>query len=128
MVIGYKTEDGRNLEHRQEWLVVSPDPESRSINANSAESEESYIIGMDFTTDLTRQIKKILFAPKAVIENELRLAKTRSIDSLIKSAEGLQSIMPNVFKLKRFQMILDIYEFSHSTSIVIKALLMNFLD
>jgi hypothetical protein len=101
VVIGYKTEDGRNLEHRQEWLVVSPDPESRSINANSAESEESYTIGMDFTTDLTRQIKKILFAPKAVIDNELRLAKTRSIDSLIKSAEGLQSIMPNVFKAKK---------------------------
>ena len=77
VVIGYKTEDGRNLEHKQEWLVVSPNPESKSINANSAESKESYTIGMDFTTDLTRQIKKILFAPKALIDEELRLATTR---------------------------------------------------
>ena len=101
VVIGYKTEDGRNLEHRQDWLVVSPEPEARSINANSAKSKESYVIGLDYAIDLIRQIKKILYAPKKVINNELAVAKTKSIDGLIEQADGLDSIMPNVFKARK---------------------------
>ena len=73
VVIGYRTEDGQNLEYRQEWLVVSP-------NEPAAKGVEKmptlicliirYKMGMDFTTDLVRKMKQIMFAPPNVIETE----------------------------------------------------------
>ena len=65
MVIGYRTEDGQDLEYRQEWLVVSPNPEhaakgvAKDVRLDM--SDYSLKMGMDFTTDLVREMKQIMF-------------------------------------------------------------------
>jgi C-terminal processing protease CtpA/Prc len=101
VVIGYRTEDGQDLEYRLEWLVVSPKPVSIAIQANSDTSEYSYKIGMDLTTDLVRKMKQIMFAPTHVIDSERRLAAAESVEDLVKKAEGLMSVIPSVFRAEK---------------------------
>ena len=72
VVIGYRTEDGQDLEYREDWLV-SANPINYSMGANSASSGNSFVTGLDLTTDLVRNMKKILFVPESVIEGEQRL-------------------------------------------------------
>lgn len=99
--IGYRTEDGLNLEHRQEWLV-SLQPIGFSTNTHPARSENLINFGSDITIDLIGQMKKILFAPENVIEAERRLLEaTTSVRDLIEEAEGLGSIMPGVFEARK---------------------------
>jgi hypothetical protein len=96
VMIGYRTEDGIDLEYRQEWLVSSK-PIEFSIRASSPTStsdENSYKIGVDLTTDLVNEMNKILFASENVIEGGRHLAKTSSVMALIEKAEGLKSVMP----------------------------------
>ena len=101
VVIGYRTEDGLDLEYRQDWLVYSRDLADVTFDTRSATSTYSYEIGLDFTTDLVRQMKQILFAPQIVMERDQRLARARSVESLIEKAEGLESVMPKVFLAKK---------------------------
>jgi C-terminal processing protease CtpA/Prc len=106
VVISYRTEDGQDLEYRQEWLVVSPNPEGVTKegvarNANSIMSDYSLKIGMDFTTDLVRKMKKIMFAPQNIIESERILAKSKSVRDLVKEDEGLDSRIKSVFKAEK---------------------------
>ena len=63
-VIGYRTEDGQDLEYRQEWLVVfSPNRESIARDAAFDMSDYSTKMGIDHTTDRIRNMKQIIFAP-----------------------------------------------------------------
>lgn len=101
VVIGYRTEDGQELEFRQDWLVVSLKAEARTVDPNSASSENSTKIGLDLTTDLVRQMKKSLFAPDSIIANESRFAMADSVEDLITEAEGLASVMPRVFRAEK---------------------------
>ena len=101
VVIGYRTEDGQDLEHRQEWWVVLPKPLGNAIDANSDTIEYSYKIGMDLTTDLVRMMKQIMFAPPDVIDSERRLAEAKSVEHLVKKAEGLTSVIPRVFRAEK---------------------------
>jgi C-terminal processing protease CtpA/Prc len=102
VVIGYRTEDGRDLEYRQEWLIVSKQqPKNVAIDANSARSGSKYKIGLDLTTDLVRDMKQTLFAPESIIHVQQRLANAESVGSLITNAEGLDSIMPKVLRAKK---------------------------
>jgi C-terminal processing protease CtpA/Prc len=100
VIIGYRTEDGIDLEYRQEWLVSSQRIEF-STAARPPSSENLSKIGLDLTTDLVGQMKKILFAPESVIEAERRLATSTSVTDLIKEAEGLESIMPDFFGARK---------------------------
>jgi C-terminal processing protease CtpA/Prc len=101
VVIGYRTEDGQNLEYRQEWLVVSPEPVGVAKDANSDTSDYSYKMGMDLTTDLVRKMKQIMFAPPDVIESERSLAEADSVRDLVKKAEGLTSVIKSVFRAEK---------------------------
>ena len=100
VVIGYRTQDGLDLEYRQEWLVSST-PLDFSSTDSSVGSENSYNIGLDLTTDLISKMDKILFAPENVIEDERRLAKAISVKDIIDKAEGLRSVMPQFFLAKK---------------------------
>jgi hypothetical protein len=81
VVIGYRTEDGRDLEYRQQWLIVSrQQPKNVTIDANSARSGSKYKIGLDLTTDLVRDMKQILFAPESIIHAQQRLANAESVE------------------------------------------------
>ena len=87
-------------------LVVSPNPEGVTKegvarNANSIISDYSLKIGMDFTTDLVRKMKKIMFAPQNIIESERILAKSKSVRDLVKEDEGLDSRIKSVFKAEK---------------------------
>jgi C-terminal processing protease CtpA/Prc len=100
VVIGYRTQDGLDLEYRQDWLVSST-PLDFSSTDSSAISENSYNSGLDLTTDLISKMDKILFAPENVIEDERRLAKATSVRDLIEKAEGLRSVMPQFYLAKK---------------------------
>ena len=99
VVISYKTEDGQDLEYRQEWLVVSPEPVSVAIGSKTEGSAQSYRIGVDLTTEIVRKMKKILFAPQDVMESELRLASAESLDTLIEKAQDLASVYQSVYPI-----------------------------
>jgi C-terminal processing protease CtpA/Prc len=97
VVIRYRTEDGQDLEYRQEWLVVSPEPVTAASGSKTGKSAQSYKIGVDLTTEIVRKMKKILFAPQDVMESELRLASAESLDTLIEKAEDLTSVYQSVY-------------------------------
>jgi C-terminal processing protease CtpA/Prc len=99
VVVRYRTEDGQDLEYRQEWLVVSPEPVSVASGSKTERSAQSYRIGVDLTTEIVRKMKKILFAPQDVMESELRLASAESLNSLIEKAQDLTSIYQSVYPI-----------------------------
>jgi C-terminal processing protease CtpA/Prc len=106
VVIGYRTEDGQDLEYRQEWLIVLPNTngvrkEVAKKDAKSTMSDYSLKIGMDLTTDRVRKMKQIMFAPQHVIESERILSKARFVLDLVKEAESLASVIKGVFKAKK---------------------------
>jgi hypothetical protein len=47
VVVRYRIEDGQDLEYRQEWLVVSPEPVSVASGSKTERSAQSYKIGVD---------------------------------------------------------------------------------
>ena len=98
--LSYRTEDGLDLEFRQEWLVSSQRIEFLT-SVRSASSENLSKIGLDLTNDLVGQMKKNLFAPDTVIEAEQRLATATSLTDLVEEAEGLESVMPDVFEARK---------------------------
>jgi hypothetical protein len=101
VVIGYRTEDGHDLEWRQEWLVFFPKQVMFATDATSGMSEYSYKIGIDLTTDLVRMMKQFLFAPSDVLDREQILAEAESVEKLVTNAEGLSSVLPTVFRAEK---------------------------
>ena len=111
VVIGYRNEDGQDLEYRQKWLMVSGDA-AKDVQATI--SEYRYKFGLDLTTDLVTRMKQSLIAPKEVIESERRLAHAESIDSIVEKAEGLGSVFPTVFRAEKISEdvgLMRIYKF-----------------
>ena len=112
VVIGYKTEDGQELEYRQKWLMV---PRDIARAVRPSKPELSFKIGLDLTTELVTRMKQALFAPNEVIESGTRLAKEKSIDDIIAKAEGLKSVFPKVFRAEKISKdigLVRIYKFS----------------
>ena len=105
VVIGYRTEDGQDLEWKQEWLVfmppTPPKPAGVASVTSSAMSEYSYKMGIDLTTELVRMMKQYMFAPPHVLDREQILAKTDSVEKLVNKAEGLTSVIPSVFRAEK---------------------------
>lgn len=98
VLIGYRTEDGLDLEYRQEWLVSSQRIE---FSVPSVKSEHLFRIGVDLTNDLVGHMKKILFAPENIIEAERRLATATSVTELVGKAEGLESVLPDILEARK---------------------------
>jgi C-terminal processing protease CtpA/Prc len=112
--IDYITEDGnKGGKYHQEWLVSNKVPifvrsaSSEFVSSESSEfvssdsSENLSKIGMDLTNELVREVNKILFAPKKVIEAERRLANATSVMELIENVEELESYMPDVLSARK---------------------------
>ena len=47
VVIGYRTDDGLDLEYRQEWLVVQTEPEDDTSDSKSLSSKRMPRIGLE---------------------------------------------------------------------------------
>jgi C-terminal processing protease CtpA/Prc len=101
VVLGYRTEDGRDLEYRQQWWVIFPKLVNIATKASSGMSEYSYKMGIDLTTDLVRMMKQFLFAPSDVLVREKILAEAESVEKLVTNAEGLNSVLPTVFRAEK---------------------------
>jgi hypothetical protein len=105
VVIGYRTEDGQDLEYRQQWWVIFPKlvkvATDASSRMSSRMSEYSYKMGIDLTTDLVRTMKQLLFAPSDVLHREQILAEAGSVEKLVTNAEGLNSVLPTVFRAEK---------------------------
>ena len=112
--IDYITKDGNyGYKYHQEWLVSDKRPNfipstssgfessASSDFVSSDSSENVYNIGLDLTTELVREVNKILFAPTKVIEAERRLAKATSLMDLIEKVEDLESYMPEVISARK---------------------------
>jgi hypothetical protein len=112
--IDYITEDGIfNERYHQEWLVSNKRPNflfsasSRLDTSSTSEfvisdsSENVYNVGLDLTTELVREVNKILFAPTKVIEAEQRLSNATSVMELIEKVEVLESYMPDVINARK---------------------------
>jgi C-terminal processing protease CtpA/Prc len=112
--IDYITEDGNSgNKYHQEWLVsnkrlnfVRPSRSDfeRSVSSGFKSFDSSknvYKIGVDLTTELVREVNKILFAPTKVIEAERRLANAKSVKELIEKVDKLESYMPDVIDVKK---------------------------
>ena len=112
VVIGYKTENGQELEYRQKWLMV---PRDIARAVRPTKSDLSFKIGLDLTTDLVTRMKQALFAPNEVVESGSHLSKAKSIDDIISRAEGLKSVFPKVFRAEKISEdvgLVRIYKFS----------------
>ena len=59
--ISYRTEEGQDLEYRQDWLVFSPNREAVARDAASGRSDYSTKMGIDHTIDRIRNMKQIIF-------------------------------------------------------------------
>ena len=112
--LDYITDDGNyGGKYHQEWLVSNKvlnfvrsasskfEHSSNSEFVSSDSSKNVYKIGLDLTTDLIREMNKILFAPKNVIEAERRLANATSVRDLIEKVEDLESYMPEVISARK---------------------------
>lgn len=111
VVIGYRTEDGQDLEYRQKWLMVSGDAAKIVRNIKS---EYRYKYGLDLSTYLVTRMKQLLIAPKEVVDSGRRLAKAESIDRVIEEAEGFESAFPLVFRAEKISEdvgLIRIYKF-----------------
>ncbi len=95
VVIGYRTDDGRDLEIKLEWMVFSPDSDADDEALGQARSAE---IGLDLLTNAVGRAKKAMFAPKVAAAQE-RLAAAGSEARMFRSRSGdLTTSMPNVFR------------------------------
>jgi C-terminal processing protease CtpA/Prc len=99
--ISYRTEDGQDLEYRQQWLVISPNREVVSRDAAINISDYSTKMGIDHTTERVRSMKQIIFAPDQDIEDQEILAKSESTRDQVTGAERLTTRIPNVYEPKK---------------------------
>jgi C-terminal processing protease CtpA/Prc len=100
VIIGYRREDGIEMEYKQPWIIASVQ-RSMSDKSESFDSGNRYKIGVDLTTDLVREMKETLFAPDNVRQSDEVLANARSIDDLISSTEGIKSNFPKILEAKK---------------------------
>ena len=99
--ISYRTEEGQDLEYRQEWIVFSPNRESITRDAAFDMSDYSTKMGIDHTTDRIRNMKQIIFGPHHDIEDQEILAKSKSIRDQVTGVESLTTRIPNVYDPKK---------------------------
>ena len=95
-VIGYRSLDGKELELKQNWLIFSPEQGIGAVDPNSS-SKEATALGIDIKTNAIQQVKKLLFAPYAVVAE-----KKISGGEFLRAAPplGLETSMPGVFRAR----------------------------
>lgn len=97
VIVGYRTETGELAEVRIDWMVNPPLPtEDDLVDGVGEDLQTAAAVGLDLEHHLVQQMRKALFAPKAVAAEE-RVAR--------KVAEGgevgaLETKMPTVFEAR----------------------------
>jgi hypothetical protein len=97
VTIRYRTLDQRELEATFNWLVFSPEAGGGAIDPDAAEVGAA-VLGYDLQTDAIHQVKKILYAPKAIkAERDIATARTARAAPPM----GMDTTMPTVFRVNR---------------------------
>lgn len=94
VVITYRSLDGRQLEHKQEWAIFTPQL-SRTMAAGSG-SRKARKLGIDLQRAVVNEVRKVLFAPEAISsENALRRRKAKRIAV---DEQSLKTSLPRIFR------------------------------
>jgi len=103
VVIGYRTEDGKDSEFRLEWVIVSIISENTEKSVSSGRHKSSHRVGLDLTTDLVRKMKQTLFAPKDVMVSVQRLAIGQLGEPMVTTTAGggLDTVFKQFFNAKK---------------------------
>ncbi len=97
VTIRYLDEEGGNeYELTQKWLVFTPEVGPGDLDADSSLAEAA-LLGFDLQTDAIHEVKKVLYAPKAV-QAALRIAAARVARAA--PPQGMDTTMPTVFRAK----------------------------
>ena len=102
VIIGYVDVNGNARELRQDWLVTPPLPETDGVDADSA-STDAACLGIDLEMDITRRMKKLLFAPRVVAEER---KKSRKLKALRPAAgQTVPTSMPGIRRPKHIEIL-----------------------
>lgn len=96
VVIGYRSLAGEELELKQNWMIISPESGIGAVDPNSS-SKEAIALGIDIKTNEIQQVKKLLFAPDAVVA-EKKISRGEFL--LAAPPLGLETSMPGVFRAR----------------------------
>ncbi|MEL6902101.1 MAG: S41 family peptidase, partial [Cyanobacteria bacterium J06606_4] len=100
VIIGYTDLEGVERELKQAWIVTSLSRNTGSVDANTA-SEHAACLGLDLQADLIQQVRKMLFAPTVVAEEQ----DTEKTDCTSKaddeSEDPLETRLTGIFRAKR---------------------------
>jgi hypothetical protein len=96
VTVRYRAPDDQELEATFNWLVFTPDPGGGGIDPD-ADDVGAALLGFDLQTDAIHQVKKILYAPKA-IEAERQIAEYKVVYAA--PPMGMDTSMPTVFRVK----------------------------
>jgi cytosine/adenosine deaminase-related metal-dependent hydrolase/C-terminal processing protease CtpA/Prc len=99
VTIRYLDKGGHEQELTQKWLVFSPEAGPGGLDPDSSVAEAA-LLGFDLQTDAIHEVKKVLYAPKAV-RDELKIAEARVASAV--PPEGMDTIMPTVFRPKEVE-------------------------
>jgi C-terminal processing protease CtpA/Prc len=96
VVIGYRSLNGEELELKQDWLISSPERGIGAVDPNST-SREATALGIDIKTSAIQEVKKLLFAPDVVVD-EQRILRGESLSAA--PSLSLETSMPGVFRAR----------------------------
>ncbi|HEX8367002.1 MAG TPA: S41 family peptidase [Pyrinomonadaceae bacterium] len=93
VIVGYRTASGELKEIRIDWMVNPPLPSAEEA-AGADNLQTTATLGIDLEQDIIQRIRRALFAPEVIAEENAIADKTTN-----ESGE-LQSSMPDVFNAK----------------------------
>ena len=98
VIVGYLTEAGELAEVRIDWMVNPPLPsEDDPVDGLGSDLQTAAALGLDLEHHLVQQMRKALFAPKAVAAENKAAEKVAEGDEFA----ALETRMPTVFEARR---------------------------
>lgn len=97
VIVGYRTADGKELEIRLTWQILTREFASSGVDPNTF-SVQATALGIDIQADAAQQVKKALFAPQ-VVAAEQRFAQ--AANPMAVPVQGLESRLPGIFRAQK---------------------------
>jgi hypothetical protein len=94
VVVQYEGLDRQVRELRFDWMVFSPETDTRAVDPNAAEVQNSTALGVDIQQEAVMLAKKVLFAPQAVAAAR----QARQGRTVAARDTDLPTILPDVFR------------------------------
>lgn len=101
VVVTYRAFDGRELELKQKWVLVSAEAVEDAREDDSGARRTVTKVGLDLQTALINRVRKVLFAPEAVAAMK-RAAKTKR-PTAVANKDGLKSSLPDVIHARKVE-------------------------